>query len=69
VPESNNIVAGVSAGFGVKVADVFNAFGGIQGRNGLLLIDRNGAGAFEVHPTNAGYNAMADAFKSAFNAP
>jgi lysophospholipase L1-like esterase len=69
VPEFNNIVAGVSASLGVKVADVFNAFGGIEGRSGLLLIDRNGAGAFEVHPTNAGYGAMANAFEAAFNAP
>lgn len=69
VPEFNNIVASVSAGFGVKVADVFNAFGGIDGRSGLLLIDRNGAGVFEVHPTNSGYRAMTDAFEAAFNAP
>jgi lysophospholipase L1-like esterase len=69
VPEFNNIVAGVSAAFGVKVADVFNAFGGIEGRRGFLLIDRNRAGAFEVHPTNAGYTAMADAFEVAFNSP
>jgi lysophospholipase L1-like esterase len=46
----------------VRVADVFDAF---QGRNGLLLIERHGAGASEVHPTNAGYRVMADAFAAA----
>jgi lysophospholipase L1-like esterase len=48
-----------------RVADVFGAFGGFQGRNGLLLIERHGADAFEVHPTNAGYRVMADAFAAA----
>jgi lysophospholipase L1-like esterase len=48
-----------------RVADVFGAFGGFQGRNGLLLIERHGANAFEVHPTNAGYRVMADAFAAA----
>ncbi len=62
VPILNQIVAGVSAQFGAKVADVFSEF---DGRNGLLLIDRNGAGLFEVYPTNAGYRAMADAFEIA----
>lgn len=66
VPIFNQIVAGVSANFGAKVADVFSEF---DGRNGLLLIDRNGAGAFEVHPTNAGYRAMADAFEIAHMSP
>lgn len=66
----NTIVDGVVGGFAaagcdVKVADVFNAF---LGKNGLLLIKRNGAGAFEVHPTNAGHRAIADAFKDAINA-
>lgn len=46
-------------GCDVKVADVFSAF---QGRTGLLLIERNQAGLFEVHPTNAGYRVMARAF-------
>jgi lysophospholipase L1-like esterase len=47
---------------GVRVANVFDAF---QGRNGLLLIERHGADHFEVHPTNAGYRVMADAFAAA----
>ena len=46
----------------VRVADVFDAF---QGRTGLLLIERHGASAFEVHPTNAGYRVMAEAFAAA----
>ncbi len=66
----NAIVDGVVGGFAgagcnVKVADVFSAF---LGRRGLLLIERNGAGAFEVHPTNAGHRAMAGAFKEAIKA-
>lgn len=66
VPVFNQIVAGVSAQFGAKVADVFSEF---DGRSGLLLIERNGAGAFEVHPTNAGYRSMADAFETAHLSP
>lgn len=60
----NDIIAGVAQATGVRVADVFDAF---QGRTGLLLIERHGAGAFEVHPTNAGYRVMADAFAAAAN--
>ena len=47
----------------VKVADVHAQFTGSQ--QGLLLINRNNAGQFEVHPTNAGYRAMAQAFIAA----
>jgi len=46
-----------------KVADVHAQFAGPQ--QGLLLINRNNAGQFEVHPTNAGYRAMAQAFIAA----
>jgi len=46
-----------------KVADVHAQFTGPQ--QGLLLIHRNNAGQFEVHPTNAGYRAMAQAFIAA----
>ncbi len=59
----NQIVEGVAAAFGLPVADVFGAF---QGKQGLLLIERHGAGPFQVHPTNAGYRAMARAFVEAF---
>jgi lysophospholipase L1-like esterase len=46
----------------IRVADVHAAFSRPQ--EGLLLINRNGAGLFEVHPTNAGYRAMAAAFEA-----
>jgi len=58
----NQVIEGVAAPIGVGVADVHSAF---LGRNGLLLIERNGAGQFEVHPTNAGHRVMADAFRDA----
>lgn len=48
--------------WGVGVADVFTAF---EGRTGLLLVERNGANALEVHPANAGYRTMARAFQAA----
>lgn len=66
----NQVVAGVIGfangtvcGGRVKIADVHAAFSGSQ--EGLLLINRNNAGQFEVHPTNAGYRAMAQAFIAA----
>lgn len=61
VPLFNQVVAGVAGAYAVPVADVYSAF---QGRDGLLLINRNGAGQYEVHPTNAGYRVMAQAFES-----
>jgi lysophospholipase L1-like esterase len=57
----NAVIAGVAQACGASVADVYSAF---SGRTGLLLIERNGAGQFEVHPTNAGYRAIADAFRA-----
>ena len=57
----NAVIAGVAQACGASVADVYSAF---AGRTGLLLIERNGAGQFEVHPTNAGYRAIADAFRA-----
>lgn len=49
-----------------RIANVFAAFGSTEGsQQGLLLINRNGAGEFEVHPTNAGYRAMASAYEAA----
>jgi len=57
----NAIVAGVAAQCGAVVADVYSAF---EGRSGLLLIERHGAGLFEVHPTNAGYRVIAATFKA-----
>lgn len=46
------------------VADIYSEF---SGQTGLLLIERNGADAFEIHPTNAGHRAIANAFKDANN--
>jgi lysophospholipase L1-like esterase len=62
VPLFNQVVVGVAAAFDVRVADFYGAF---LGRSGLLLVERHGAGQYEVHPTNAGYRAMADAFVAA----
>jgi lysophospholipase L1-like esterase len=54
----------------IRIADVFNAFGGLDGpQNALLLVNRNGAGVLEVHPTNAGYRAMAQAYEAAASKP
>ncbi len=50
-------------GCAVKVADVHAAFSGSQ--QGLLVINRHGAAIDEIHPTNAGYRAMAQAFIAA----
>ena len=58
----NLVIAGTAQACGVKLADVYSEF---SGRTGLLLIERNGAGQFEVHPTNAGHRAMAAAFEAA----
>jgi lysophospholipase L1-like esterase len=57
----NAATAGVVAGFPhtAYLVDVYEAF---LGRTGLLLIERHGASAFEVHLTNAGHRVMADAF-------
>ena len=43
----------------VHVVDVYSAF---LDRQGLLLVERRDAGAFEVHLTNAGHRVMAQAF-------
>jgi lysophospholipase L1-like esterase len=58
----NAIVAGVAQACGAAgVADVFSAF---LGRQDLLIIDRKHHEPFEVHPTNAGYRVIADAFEA-----
>ncbi len=62
VPIFNQIVAGVAANFGVTVADVYSAF---HGKSGLLLVERQGAEPYQIHPTNAGYRVMARAFEDA----
>jgi len=58
---ANLIIADVAMTCGASVADVYSAF---SGRTGLLLVERNGAGDFEVHPTNAGHRAIAAAFEA-----
>jgi lysophospholipase L1-like esterase len=57
----NAIVARVGQACGAGVVDVFSAF---SGQDGLLIIDRKGHEPFEVHPTNAGYRVIADAFEA-----
>jgi lysophospholipase L1-like esterase len=57
----NAIMAGVAQACHVSVADVYSAF---SGRTGLLLIERNRAGQFEVHPTDAGHRVIAQAFEA-----
>lgn len=61
VPVFNQIVAGVAGLYNIPVADVYSAF---LGRRGLLLIERPGAAPDEVHPTNAGYEVIAEAFEA-----
>lgn len=62
VPVFNGIVSQIGQAFGVTVVDVYSAF---EGRKGLLLIERHDAAPDQVHPTNAGYRAIADAFEAA----
>ena len=57
----NGVIESVAGTHNVPVADVFSAF---EGRKGLRLIQRNGADQFEVHPSNAGHRAIANAFKA-----
>jgi lysophospholipase L1-like esterase len=64
VPIINQIIGSVASFYGVPVADVFSAFGGFEGRKGLLLIERHGADPDQVHPTNAGYRVIAQAFEA-----
>jgi lysophospholipase L1-like esterase len=60
VAAMNQITASVAGLFpgSVVLVDIFSAF---QGRSGLLLIERRGAG-FNVHPTDVGYQVMTKAF-------
>jgi len=60
VPVFNGLVSQIAQAFNVTVADVYSAF---EGRKGLLLIERHDAAPDQVHPTNAGYRAIADAFE------
>ena len=63
----NQATANVVGAFGAsaRLVDVFSAF---EDREGLLLIDRPSASLFEVHLTNAGHRAMAQAFAEVIEA-
>jgi len=57
-------VDGLGLNCTLGVADIYSAF---YGQTGLLLIERNGADPFEIHPTNAGHKVIANAFKAVIN--
>jgi lysophospholipase L1-like esterase len=61
----NAVASAASGECDARLVDVYSAF---KGRNGLLLIERNQSKALEVHPTNAGYRVMAQAFTRAIEA-
>ena len=63
----NATTAGVVAAFPGK-AFLVDAHAAFDGRQGLLLIDRQSASLFEVHLTNAGHRAMAQAFADVITA-
>jgi lysophospholipase L1-like esterase len=60
----NQVIGGVVALFPGKavLVDIHSAF---DGRSGLLLIEKKGSNALEVHPTNAGYRVITQAFEDA----
>ena len=60
----NQAIGGVVGLFpeNAVLVDIHSAF---DGRSGLLLIEKKGAGALEVHPTNAGYRVITRAFEEA----
>ncbi len=65
VASLNQVITNVTQLFpadNVVLVDVFSAF---QGKNGLLLIEKKGSDQFQVHPTDAGYRVMAQAFADA----
>jgi len=43
--------------------DVADIYGEFYGETGLLLIERQGSEPLQIHPTNAGHRAIAEAFK------
>lgn len=57
-------VDGIGLNCTLGVADIYSAF---YGQTGLLLIERNGADPFEIHPTNVGHKVIANAFKAVIN--
>jgi len=60
----NQAIGGVVGVFqeNAVLVDIHSAF---DGRSGLLLIEKKGSNAFEVHPTNAGYRVITRAFEEA----
>src|SRR5215471_12357920 len=61
----NQVIVGVVSAFkadSVFLVDVYSAF---EGRTGLLLGEKHGAGATEAHPTSAGQQIIADTFAAA----
>jgi lysophospholipase L1-like esterase len=61
----NSVIGGIVASFAsndVVLVDVFSAF---EGRDGLLLSERNGSSPLQIHPTNAGYQVIAATFAKA----
>ena len=74
IPGSRDLVLGLNATIAavvgsfqsseVALVDVFSAF---EGKQGLLLIDRNGSSPLQIHPTNAGYQVITAAFAKAIS--
>jgi lysophospholipase L1-like esterase len=61
----NQVIANVVSAFktdSVFLVDLYSAF---EGRSGLLLTEKHGAGAAEAHPTSAGHQVIADTFAAA----
>lgn len=65
----NNAISGVISAMksaypfaDITLVDVHGAF---DGRSGLLLSEKQGAGLFQVHPTNDGHRVMAKTFADA----
>lgn len=71
VPGADALVAALNGVIGAVVAnfaghavlvDLHSAF---NARSGLLLIDKKGSDTYGVHPTNAGYRVITQAFEDA----
>ncbi len=61
----NQVIAGVVQMFpNAVLVDIFSAF---DGQRGLLLMERRESG-MQIHPTDAGYGVMANAFADAIHA-
>lgn len=60
----NQVIGGVVGLFSgnAVLVDIHSAF---DGRSGLLLVEKKGSDALEVHPTNAGYRVITRAFEDA----